>query len=147
MGRWVLTGSDFIDADVIGWTEGVFQPRRRKGKRAIKRGERRVVAEVLRQDAEWSTCSSRNCELVSVNTGWLEREVPLLGNGTETKPKRRSIVKGKPERLFNESVRSVLASRFLGRRADDDDEDEESEECRHPTLTKRRTISRAFPGI
>jgi hypothetical protein len=71
----------------------------------------------------------RNCELVSAKTGWLEREVPLLGNGTETKRKRRTIVKGRPERLLwnDESVRSVLASRFLGRRADDDDEDEEGE--------------------
>jgi hypothetical protein len=41
-----------------------------------------------------------------------------LKKGSEVKRKRKSIMRGKPERLTwsDESVRRVLASRFLGRR-------------------------------
>jgi hypothetical protein len=95
MGQWVTVGSDFIDADVVRWTEGVFQARRRKGSRAIKLGERRVAAKVLRHDAEWVYLLVRGYELASVKTGWLEREVPLLANGTGIKRKRRTIGKGR----------------------------------------------------
>jgi hypothetical protein len=123
MAEWIPTGDQFIEADVIRWTEGVFRPRRGKG-RAAKLGERLLVAEVLRQDSEWVYLLVRHCEVVSVMTGRLERQVPLLHNGTETKRKRNTIARGKAERLLwsDENVRSMIASKFLGMRGEDVDD-------------------------
>ena len=117
MAEWIPTGEHFIEADVIRWKEGVFLPRRGKG-RAPKLGDRVVSAEVLQEDAEWVHLLVRNCDLCSVKRGRLEREVPLLNRGEEIKRKRRTIVRSKPERLTwsDESARALLASRFLGNR-------------------------------
>lgn len=117
MAEWIPTGDDFSAADVIRWKESVFRNSRRKKARAIKLGERLVIAEVLREEDGWVYLLIRGCELVSVKTGWLDRQIPLLPNGTETKRKRRTIARGKPERLLwsDESARTLLGSRFLGK--------------------------------
>jgi hypothetical protein len=122
MAEWISTGDHFIEADVIRWKEAVFRPRRKKG-RSVKLGERLMVAEVLRQDSEWVYLLVRQCELVSIMTGRLPREVHLLHNGTETKRKRNTIARAKAERLLwsDESARSIIASKFLGPGADMDD--------------------------
>lgn len=123
MGDWVEAGEHFVEADVIRWKEGVFKPRRGKGK-AAKLGERLVIAEVLRQDGEWVYLLVRHCELVAVATGRLPRQIPLLRTGEETKRKHSTIVRGKAERLLwsEESVRVTVSSKFLrgyGTEADD----------------------------
>jgi len=82
MAERIPTGDHFIEADVIRWKEAVFKPRRKKG-RAVKLGDRVVVAEVLRQDREWVYLLVRHCELVSVTTGRLDRQVPLLQKGQQ----------------------------------------------------------------
>ena len=48
MTQWIEV-KDFIEADVIRWTEGVFD-RARRNKKASRLGERRVTAEVLRTE-------------------------------------------------------------------------------------------------
>ncbi len=60
--------------------------------------------------------SVRDCELLSAKIGRDIRDVPVLAKGIETKRKRATIVRGKPERLLwsDESARALLASRFLG---------------------------------
>ncbi|SRR5258708_6951793 len=123
MAEWVATGDHFIEADVIRWTEGVFQARRRKTGKAVKLGERLMIAEVLREDGEWVHLLVRHCELVLIKTGWLPRQIPLLHNGEETKRKRNTIARGKAERLrwSDESARSIVASKFLGPGMDADD--------------------------
>lgn len=88
----------------------------------MKLGERIVAAEVLREDSEWVYLLVRQCELASVKTGCLPRQVPLHQVGDEIRRKRHTLVKGGPDRLAwsDENVRSVLASKFLGMRADGD---------------------------
>ena len=54
MAERIPTGDHFIEADVIRWKEAVFKPWRKKG-RAVKLGDRVVVAEVLRQEYERSS--------------------------------------------------------------------------------------------
>jgi hypothetical protein len=83
-----------------------------------------VVAEVLRQDREWTYLLVRHCELVSVVTGLIPRQIPLLHNGTETKRKRATVSRGKAERLLwgDESVRAMVSSKFLGGRGHDADD-------------------------
>jgi hypothetical protein len=119
MAERIPTGDHFIEADVIRWKEAVFKPRRKKRRaRAVRLGDRVVVAEILRQDREWVYLLVRHCELVSVTTGRLDRPIPLLQKGMETKRKRNTIARGKAERLpwSDENVRSIIASKFLGMR-------------------------------
>ena len=123
MAEWIAAGEHFVEADVIRWQERVYQTRRRGRSKAAKIGERRVVAEVLRDVDGWVCLLIRHCELMSVETGRLMRIVPLLEPGTEVKRKRQTIVNGKVERLqwTDENVRSVIVSKFLGRGATDDE--------------------------
>ena len=61
MDDWV-TADDFIPADVIRWTEGIFD-RRRKGK-ALRIGERLVTAEVLSRGPDnWVQLLVRGVEI------------------------------------------------------------------------------------
>jgi hypothetical protein len=117
MTKWIPCGSEFIEADVIRWKEGVWERRsRRKNARAVNVGDRAVTGEVLREDAEgWVHVLVRRCEMVSEKLG---RKVALLPKGEEVRRKRTTIVRGKPERLpwSDETARGALISRFLGKR-------------------------------
>lgn len=117
MTEWVPVGNDFIVADVIRWKEGVFKTRRSKKSKAIKLGERQMIAEVLRDEAGWVYLLVRGCEVLSATIGLNLSEVPVLEKGTGTKRKRATIVRGKPERLLwsDESARALLASWYPGR--------------------------------
>ena len=66
MATWIPCGNGFIGADVIRWKESVFARSRRKGARPVKTGERRVVAEVLRDGEEdgWVRLLIRGCEIL-----------------------------------------------------------------------------------
>lgn len=119
MAEWVGCGDGFIAADVIRWTEGVWEHRRSHRRKARKLGERRVIAEVLREaDGDgWVRLLVRGCEVTSDKQ--LRRpKTLLLQKGVEIKRSHKTLMRGKPERLkwSDESVRSVLVSRFLGNR-------------------------------
>jgi hypothetical protein len=116
MTEWVPVGNDFIAADVIRWKEGVFKPRRSKKGKAIKLGERQMIAEVLRDEAGWVYLLVRGCEVMSATIGLNPCDVPVLAKGTGTKRKRATIVRGKPDRLLwsDESARALLASWYPG---------------------------------
>ncbi len=83
-----------------------------------------MVAEVLREDGDWVQLLVRHCELVSVKTGFLPRHIPLLNNSAEIKRMRKTIARGKAERLrwSDESARAMIASKFLGLRGEDMDD-------------------------
>lgn len=116
MTQWIPVGDDFIVADMIRWSEGVFKNRQSKKGRAVKLGERVVIAEVLRDEAGWVALLVRSCEVVAARIGRTVSEVPVLPKDTTMKRKRATISRGKAERLAwsDESARAVLASRFLG---------------------------------
>jgi hypothetical protein len=110
--EWVSCGSGFIEADVIRWSEGVWQkPRRRRG-RAVNTGDRVVIAEVIRDDGEWVDLLVRDCSVASETPG---RKVWPLAKNLEVHRKRHTIEKGKPERLLwsDETVRALLVSSLL----------------------------------
>jgi hypothetical protein len=89
---------------------------RRQTARAVNVGDRIVTAEVLREDAEgWVHLLVRQCVVSSEKTG---RKVILLPKGENIRRKRRTIARGKPERLLwsDESASTILASEFLGSR-------------------------------
>jgi len=113
--EWIACGKMFIQADVIRWNEGVWhKPRGRRG-RTVNIGERLVIAEVIRDEAEWVDVLIRGCNVVSEKPG--RKVVPLL-KGQEVRRKRRTIERGKPERLLwsDESARALVVSKFLAGR-------------------------------
>ena len=117
MAKWIPCGDGFIEADVVRWKESVWEKRsRRRNARAVNVGDRLVTAEVLRGDAEgWVYLLTRACAMVTEKPG---RKVALLVKGQEVRRKRRTIERGKPERLLwsDETVRASLVSKFLGSR-------------------------------
>ncbi|SRR6266446_3794497 len=111
--EWIPCGSGFIEADVIRWNEGVWQkPRGRRG-RTVNIGERQVVAEVIRDAGGWVDLLVRDSTIASEKPG---RKVFPLAKNLEVRRKRRTIQKGKPERLLwsDESVRALLVSKLPG---------------------------------
>ena len=118
MAEWIGCGDGFIAADVVRWTEGVWERRTWRGK-ARKLGERRVTAEVLREADEngWVRLLVRGCETVSEKPMRRPKTL-LLQKGTEIKRGRKTILRGTPERLTwsDESARSIVASKFIGNR-------------------------------
>ena len=117
MAEWVSVEGDFIKADVIRWHEPIYGLTRRKNRKPIKLGERRVTAEVLSEAHEdgWVHLLVRRCEILSQVEG---KTIPPLKIETEVKRAEKTIMRGEPERLTwsDENARSLLASRFLGNR-------------------------------
>lgn len=110
--EWIPCGSGFIEADVIRWNEVVWhKPRGRRG-RTVNIGDRSVIAEVIRDEGEWVDVLIRGCTVVSEKPG---RKVMPLAKGQEVRRKRRTIERGKPERLLwsDESARASIVSKFL----------------------------------
>ncbi|HEY2034437.1 MAG TPA: hypothetical protein VGH02_12195 [Rhizomicrobium sp.] len=118
MAVWVPVGDGFIEADVIRWKEPVFKNRRRGQPARV--GERLVIAEVLDDSGggEWVHLLVRGSQVVSAHPGWNPSDVPLPATESETRRRRRTLVKGNPERLewSDESARAIVASERLGRR-------------------------------
>ena len=118
MGEWLPVGDEFIEADVIRWTEPVFRNRRRG--RSVPVGDRLVTAEVLSEPDKdgWVHLLVRRCEALSPRTGWNASDVAMLPRDTETRRRAGTIARGNAERLTwsDESARALVASRFLNDR-------------------------------
>ena len=110
--EWVPCGNGFIEADVIRWSEGVWQEPQHSWNRAVHIGDRVVIAEVLRDHGEWVKLLVRDCIVTSETTG---HHVAPLAKNAAVRRTRETIVKGNPERLLwsDESARAFLVSRFL----------------------------------
>src|ERR1700674_4328975 len=110
MAEWISAQGDFIKADVIRWHEPIYGLTRRKNRKPIRLGERRVTAEVLSEAHEdgWVHLLVRRCEIVSQVEG---KTIPPLKVETEVKRAEKTIMRGKPERLLwsEESARALLA--------------------------------------
>jgi hypothetical protein len=117
--EWIPCGSGFIEADVIRWNEGVWQkPRGRRG-RTVNAGDRVVIAEVIRDEGGWVDLLVRDCTIAIEKPG---RKVLPLAKNVGVRRKRRTIQKGKPERLLwsDETVRALLVSKFRKDKQADD---------------------------
>lgn len=114
MGSWI-SADEFIEADVIRWTEGIFD-RRRGGKKAQRIGERLMTAEVLRRTEDgWLTLLIRGCSIT--RDDFAGRKIPSLKIESEVRRAIKTVLRGKPERLLwsDEDARLcvVRQSRFL----------------------------------
>jgi hypothetical protein len=116
MSKWIPCGDGVIEADVVRWRDAVWKRSRRKGSRAVRIGEREVIAQVLRiAPGDWVSLQVIDSRVTEEKQGHIIREV--LKKGQEVRRKHGSIKRGKPERLAwsDESARAALASKFLNR--------------------------------
>jgi hypothetical protein len=115
MAEWIPAEGGFIQADVIRWREAVFSRPRRRGARPLNIGSRLVIAEVLQDEDEKGlvVLLIRGCELVAEK--FIGKTVEVLRKGNKVRRARKTIMRGKPERLLwsDETARDVVASRFL----------------------------------
>jgi hypothetical protein len=115
--QWISASEGFMQADVIRWTEGIYAKHRRKNAKSPRLGERQVIAEVLEE----------------TNDGWLKllvlgsvitkddyagSRLPPLNTADQIKRARKTVERGKPERLLwtDETARAAICdrSKFLG---------------------------------
>ena len=109
LSNWVSAKSDLIGADVIRWTETVFQRGRSKKSKAKKIGERAVIAQILqREDGDWLKLVVSQCTVT--RSDFAGTTVEIFKPETHIKRALRTVLKGKAERLLwsDESVRSSL---------------------------------------
>lgn len=123
MDQWI-PAKDCIVADVIRWTEGVYD-RRRRGK-ALRIGERQVSAEVLEWGKDgWARLLVRACTVTKDE--FAGRAVQPVKAGETMRRSVKTIMRGKPHRLLwdDESARdAVVSGRSHGSRFISQDEEE-----------------------
>jgi hypothetical protein len=107
--QWISASESFIQADVIRWTEGIYAKHRRKNAKSPRLGERQVTAEVLEAtDDGWL----KLLVLGSVITkdDYAGSRLPPLNTGDQIKRARKTVVRGKPERLLwsDEDARAAI---------------------------------------
>lgn len=111
MGEWI-TADPIIEADVIRWTEAVFD-RPRTGKKARRIGERVIVAEVLELTKDgWLRLLVRACKITRDDVAG--KTVPVFKVEERIKRALRTVARGKPERLLwsDESARDAIIRQF-----------------------------------
>lgn len=119
MGVWIACAEGFIAADVIRWREGIWERRGPKGGRAMKIGDRDVIAEVLSgPDADgWVMLLVRDCKVQVGPDGYAPKSGDLKV-GSEMKRKASTVLRGKVERMrwSDEAARlGVVGSKFMRR--------------------------------
>jgi hypothetical protein len=85
MAEWVpIQDVGFIAADIIRWKEGVYKPQRSRKTKALRLGDRLVIAEVIKEpDAEgWVRLLVRKCEILSELS---TKKLSPIATGTEIK--------------------------------------------------------------
>lgn len=96
MEQWILA-TDFITADVLRWTEGIYD-RRKRGK-ALRIGERLVAAEVIERGKDgWVKLLVRACTITKDE--FAGRPIVSLKAGEQVRRGEKTILRGKPQRLL-----------------------------------------------
>ena len=121
--KWILIGHDFVECDVIKWTELVWERKGPKKRVQTKKiGEREVIAEVVEEDEEegWVYLNVLKSRVTWVRSGYWKRRMRVLPGGEIIRRKRHNIVR-KGETVYrlpwsDESAReAVLRDRELAR--------------------------------
>lgn len=114
MDQWV-PATDFIAADVIRWTEGIYD-RRKRGK-ALRIGERLIAAEVIERAKDgWVKLLVRAS--IITKDEFAGRVILPLKAGEQVRRGAKTILRGKPERLLwdDETARDAVLGKFSGSR-------------------------------
>lgn len=113
LSEWVGAQDGFIQADIIRWTEGIWKKRGRS-KRAVRIGDRQIVAEVLSGPDKqgWNQLLVRGCKTDMQQVGAAPADIK---NGSTITRKKETLLRGQLQRLTwsDESARSIVVSKFL----------------------------------
>ncbi len=124
MDQWI-PAKDFIAADVVRWTEGIYD-RRRRGK-ALRIGERLIAAEVIERGKDgWVKLLVRACTITKDE--FAGKSILPLKAGEQVRRGEKTILRGKPQRLLwdDETARqAVVNGSSRGSRYIKSDNDEE----------------------
>lgn len=124
MDQWT-PATDFITADVVRWTEGIYD-RRKRGK-ALRIGERLVAAEVIERGKDgWVKLLVRACTITKDE--YAGKSLLPLKAGEQVRRGEKTILRGKPQRLLwdDETARqAVVNGSSRGSRYIKSDNDEE----------------------
>ena len=124
MDQWI-PATDFIAADVIRWTEGIYD-RRKRGK-ALRIGERLIAAEVIERGKDgWVKLLVRASSITKDEVAG--RPIILLKAGETIQRGEKTILRGKPQRLLwdDETARQAVVqgisrgSRYIRKDADEE---------------------------
>ena len=124
MDQWV-PATDFIAADVVRWTEGIYD-RRKRGK-ALRLGERLIAAEVIERGKDgWVKLLVRASSITKDEVAG--RAITLLKPGEAVRRGEKTILRGKPQRLLwdDETARQAVVqgisrgSRYIRKDADEE---------------------------
>jgi hypothetical protein len=106
MDQWI-PATDFIAADVVRWTEGIYD-RRKRGK-ALRIGERLVAAEVIERGKDgWVKLLVRACTITKDE--FAGKPILPLKAGEQVRRGEKTILRGKPQRLLwnDETARATV---------------------------------------
>lgn len=112
LGEWVSAADGFIEADVIRWTEGIYEQRRGQKGKARRLGEREVTAEVIEAASDgWLKLLIRATTVTKDDYAGSNLPQPKIGD--TLKRARKTVERGKPERLLwsDESARESVIGR------------------------------------
>ena len=124
MDQWI-PAMDFIAADVVRWTEGIYD-RRKRGK-ALRIGERLIAADVIERGKDgWVKLLVRASSITKDEVAG--RPIILLKAGETIKRGEKTILRGKPQRLLwdDETARQAVVqgssrgSRYIRKDADEE---------------------------
>lgn len=124
MDQWT-PATDFITADVVRWTEGIYD-RRKRGK-ALRIGERLVAAEVIERGKDgWVKLLVRACTITKDE--YAGKLLLPLKAGEQVRRGEKTILRGKPQRLLwdDETARQAVVngssrgSRYIKKDEEDD---------------------------
>lgn len=114
MDQWIAATEGIIVADVIRWTEGIYEKRRRKNAKSQRIGQRQVTAEVIEATKDgWLKLLVR--ANVITKDDYAGSRIPALKTGDQIKRARKTVERGKSERLLwsDESARNLIAKERL----------------------------------
>lgn len=124
MNQWI-PATDFIAADVVRWTEGIYDRRRRS--KTLRIGERLIAAEVIERGKDgWVKLLVRACTITKDE--FAGKPILPLKAGEQVRRGEKTILRGKPQRLLwaDETARqAVVNGSSRGSRYIKEDDDEE----------------------
>lgn len=124
LGEWVSAAEGFIEADVIRWTEGIYEKRRGKKGKSRRLGERQVTAEVIEAASDgWLKLLIRATTVTKDDYAGSTLPQPKIGD--TLKRARRTVERGEPERLLwsDESAREAVIGKSTATTTAEETED------------------------
>jgi hypothetical protein len=107
----------FVVGDVYRWSEPVWKPKARKSSKAVKIGERLIVAQLMGVDGELLVFALMSAETKNAELWW--KSIPELKADKPLRKNRSALAKRNPERrpwgtADGEPARAISGgSRFL----------------------------------